>query len=57
MDSFSKPDRFKYDTNCNADSNNYIQCHVITKFDVLKAVNMLLMAQIYYLYMYHYYLL
>ena len=28
-------------TNCNADSNNCIHCHVITKFDVLKAVKKL----------------
>ena len=73
MDSLRNRIELSVHTNCKADSNNYIHCHVITKFEVLKAVKKLkpnkvnkdgccclkivLMAQIYYLYMYHYYLL
>ena len=41
MDSLRNRIELSVHTNCNADSNNYIHYHVITKFDVLKAVKKL----------------
>ena len=41
MDSLRNRIELSVHTNCNADCNNNIQCHVITKVDVLKAVKKL----------------
>ena len=41
MDSLRNMIELNVHTNCNADSNNYIHCHVITKFNVLKAAKKL----------------
>ena len=38
MDSLRNRIELSVHTNCNADSDNDIHCHVIPKFDVLKAV-------------------
>ena len=41
MDSLINRIELSVHTNCNADSNNDIKCHVITKFDVIKSVKKL----------------
>ena len=46
MDSLRNRIDLNVHTNCNADSNNDIHCHVITKFDAMKSLKKLKPAKV-----------